>query len=132
MDACRLVVFHDNHFDIVKDETASDETPDGHLTYQGEVVESLGIYSVESALSGETEERHKVAVEQPGNGTVIDIPDGYDPNPQALTHLVQSLTDRHVATDHITGVGSADNPQFAARLAALLGVEAVDVTGADQ
>lgn len=107
-----LYLYHDTHFDLVDEDSLGD-------------AESLGVYSVENAKSGDTEERHKIAVDAPSNRTEVLIPDGYEATPIALTHLVETLLDRHSPSDAITGVWSED-AALGKRVAALIGADYVE------
>lgn len=116
-----LRVVHDRQFDLVEDETAPDETPEGKLTHNGKVVRSLGTLPVVDARSGEEVERHKVLQTRKANETVLEVPDDFDPTPAALMHLVQTFTDRQAPADHVVGVKG--DPELGKRVAALLGTE---------
>lgn len=121
MDACTLVLHHDKKFDIVADEA---ETPtEGQVTAYGEVHESLGDYRVNGPKGEEI--RQKILLDDPDplSVTTIDIPDGYEDTPLALTHLAQALLDRHAPGEFVTGLSSPNNTAFARRVAALMGVE---------
>lgn len=102
-------LFHDAHFDLVSEDALGDR-------------ESLGVYRVEVTRSGETEERHKVVVDHPDNFTEVILPDGYEATAAALSHLVQTLSDRH--SGDVKGVYCSD-ARLGARVAALLGVDVV-------
>jgi hypothetical protein len=102
-----LVLFHDSHFDLVNPDDLGDQ-------------ESLGVYKVLTP-DGE-EQRHKVAVDSPGNTTYVEVPDDFQGTPIELVHLVQTLGDRHAAADNVTALSSSD-PVLGRKIAALLGLE---------
>lgn len=110
MDACTLVLHHDQKFDLVDEADL-----DGR--------ESLGEYRVLTPKGEETRQKVLVDDPDPESVTTMAIPDGYDDSPTALTHLAQALLDRHAPGEAITGVSSPDNHRFARRLAALMGVD---------
>lgn len=132
-----LHLHHDKHFDLVVDESGDQAAlealssdakrakaqQDDKVLTGGEIHDSLGTYAVESA--GVSQVRHKIGVALPGNTTTILVPEDYVASPIALTHLVETLTDRNADPDAITGV-SGDNPRLVQRLAALLGVDVVE------
>ncbi len=105
-----LRLVHDEHFDLLSPEDA----PEGST--------SLGEFTVLTKNGEETREKHRFSA--PGNDTNLDLPDDYDPNDlQALTHLVQTLVQRH--SDRVTGVSGSD-PVLTAKVAALLGAEVLE------
>lgn len=116
-----LYLHHDKHYDLVLDESNDDTDT---VLAAGQQYRSLGIYDVQSGDG--TQQRHKVAVEQPDNYTQVLIPPGYEATPTALTHLLDTLLDRNAAADSITGVSGTDE-RLVARVAALLDVEVVEV-----
>lgn len=101
-----LVVDHDHHFDFVP----ADGVPE----------ENLGVYPVADFNSGEVQDRVKVEIYEPGNRTVIVLPDDFDMSPTSFMHLVDTIADRHAPLDWIRGVTGSD-PSLARRVAALLG-----------
>jgi hypothetical protein len=108
--ATTIRLHHDRHFDLLRAEDieTSDVTPTGVT------------FDVETRDGVETRERVEVAA--PNSITTIELPDGYEATPQALLHLVQTLTERHSAETDIVGVSGQD-AQIVARLAALLNAE---------
>lgn len=121
MNACTLVLHHDKKFDIVADE--ADKPTEGKVTAYGEQHDALGSYTVLGAKGEETRQKILVDDPDPASTTVVSIPDGYEDTPTALTHLTETLLERHAPGEHITGVSSPDNAQFGKRIAALLGVD---------
>lgn len=133
-----LYLHHDAHFDLVVDESGDQAALDAlssdtkrekaqqedQVLTGGTIHDSLGTYGVESG--GVTQVRHKIGVKAPGNVTVVRVPEDYNATPIALTHLVETLTDRNADPDAITGV-SGDNDRLVQRLAALLGVDVVEM-----
>lgn len=121
MNACTLVIHHDKKFNIVKDEA---ETPtEGQVTLGEDTYESLGDYTV---LTNEGEEtRQKILMDDPDptSVTTVEIPEGYEDTPTALTHLTEMLLDRHAPGESVTGVSSPNDAKFARRVAALMGVD---------
>lgn len=107
--AIRIFLHHDRHFDLLSGDEASERG-----------LESTGQFDVETRDGVQTRER--VAVDAPDGFTLIELPDDYEATPQALLHLVQTLTERHSAEDDVVGV-SGDNQQIVARLAALLNAD---------
>lgn len=120
-DACTLVLHHTKKFDIVSDE--ADTPTEGQVTAYGTTHESLGEYKVLGPQGEETRQKILLDDPDPNSVTTVDIPEGYDDSPVALTHLAQALLDRHAPGDAITGVSSPNNAPFARRVAALMGVE---------
>lgn len=105
-----LRLVHDEHFDLL----SSEDAPEGSV--------SLGDFTVLTKNGEETREKHRFAVAD--NFTSIDLPDDYDSNDlQALTHLIQTLVERH--SDKVTSVSGSD-PALTAKVAALLGATVVD------
>ena len=104
-----LHLLHDQHFDLLGFEDA----PEGG--------ESLGSYTV---LGRDGEEvRGKYRFDAPGGDTVVELPDDYDINDlQSVTHLVQTLQDRH--SDRVTGV-ECDDEAVGRKIAAFLGCDYV-------
>lgn len=105
--AITLTVEHDEHFDLLlPDDAPSDVTSEGAYTVLNR--------------DGEQEQRGKYRFSEPSNLTSVELPDDYDPSDlTALTHLVQTLRDRH--SDAPTGVSGSD-PKITATVAALMGV----------
>lgn len=110
MDACTLVLHHSQKYDMVREADLGG-------------AESLAEVKVLTQDGEET--RHKILLDDPdpASVTTVEIPDGYEDTPVALTHLTQALLDRHTPAEAVTGVSSPDNPKFGRRIAALLGVD---------
>lgn len=132
-------VLHDRHFDLVRDESADEGALDGltetqtakvqgegHVLSGGKVYPSLGVYQVASMSRG-VEDRHKIEVKQSAHYTDLQLPGDYDPSPQALTHLIESLKDRMIG-EFASGVAliGGDGARVVSRLAVLLDVDVVE------
>ena len=113
--AITLHLHHDRQYDLLRPVDA-------------EGLASTGQFQVETRDGVETRER--VQFEVPNGFTVIELPDDYEASPQALLHLVQTLTERHATEDDIVAV-SGESDQIVARLAALLNAEVRSFATAD-
>lgn len=123
-----LLLHHDKKFNIVTDEDPDNEqTEAGQVLLDGEVYESLGDYTVLGPKGEETRQKILMDDPDPESVTTITLPDDYEATPTAVTHLAEMLLDRHAPGEAITGISSPDNPTFAKRLGALMGVEYQEV-----
>lgn len=121
MDACTVVLHHSKKYDIVTDE--ADKSVNGKVTAYGEEHDSLGEYTVLGPKGEETRQKILLDDPDPASVTTVAIPQDYEDTPTALTHLTETLLDRHAPGEYLIGVSSPDNAQFAKRIAALLGVD---------
>lgn len=128
MNACTLVIHHSQKFNIVKDEA---ETPtEGQVTLDGQTYDSLGEYKVLGPQGEETRQKILMDDPDPESVTTVEIPEGFEDTPTALTHLSEMLLDRHAPGEAVTGVSSPNNVAFAKRVAALMGVDYINEKGA--
>lgn len=97
----KIVLHHDRHLELVDDPDGDLEvlTPDGPATRRADQVEA------------------------PGGVTTLELPDGYDPTPQALTDLVAAVRVRHC--DEVEAV-SGDDARLVAKLAALFDADVLE------
>lgn len=109
----KLRLFHsEGGYDLVRPA----DVPEG--------VETLGEYSVETRDGAEVRQKINSADIQT---TDVALPEGYEPTPTALMHLVQTLTDRHSDMDRITQVAVLEgDAKLGARVAALLDAEVIE------
>lgn len=122
-----LHLHHDKKFNIVTDEDPENQQTEAGQVLLGETVyESLGEYRVQGPKGDEIRQKILMDDPNPEDFTTIVIPEGYEATPTALTHLAEALLDRHAPSDALTGISSPDDPQFAKRLGALMGVEYVE------
>lgn len=110
----KLRLYHaDGGFDLVR----TQDVPEG--------TESLGEYTVETRDGSEARQKINSAAIVT---TDVSLPEGYEPTPTALMHLVQFLTDRHSDMDRITQVAVLEgDARLGARVAALLDAEVTEV-----
>jgi hypothetical protein len=119
-----LYLHHDQKFNIV-----TDEDPDNQQTEAGQVLvgesvyQSLGEYRVQGPKGDETRQKILMDDPDPASVTTVEIPQDYEATPTALTHLAETLLDRHAPSAAITGISSPDDPKLAKRLGALMGVD---------
>jgi hypothetical protein len=121
VNACTLVLHHSQKYDIVKDE--ADSPVEGKVTAYGQEHDVLGEYRVLTSEGEETRSKILLDDPDPESVTTIEIPEGYEDTPTALTQLAEMLLDRHAPGEAVTGLHSPDNAAFGRRVAALMGVE---------